>query len=302
MWGALTLQSGYNAALVSIGAMLLGAAAGAVGSFLYLRRRSLVSDAMAHATLPGVGLAFLAMVALGGDGRFLPGLLIGAGLSAALGLWCVQRLVRGRVAEDAAIGAVLSTFYGAGIVILTLIQGLRVGSPAGLEGFLLGSTAGMLRADAIVIGVGGAGVALALWVMRRPLAIVAFDAGHAQGMGIAPARMDAALMVLALAVVLIGLQVVGLVLVVALLITPAVAARMWTNRVGHVALIAAAIGGAAGYVGAATSAAVPDLPTGPVIVMLCFAAFAVSALFAPERGIIARAIRRARVGGLHFGR
>jgi manganese/zinc/iron transport system permease protein len=147
---ALTLQLGYNAALVTIGAALLGAASGAAGTFLFLRKRALVSDAISHATLPGVALAFLVMVALGGDGRNLPGLLVGAGLSAGLGLLAVQWMTRRtRLAEDAAIGAVLSVFFGLGIVLLTVIQTLSSGRQAGLEEFLLGATAGMLFTDAL---------------------------------------------------------------------------------------------------------------------------------------------------------
>ncbi|SEN44201.1 manganese/zinc/iron transport system permease protein [Pseudorhodobacter antarcticus] len=286
---ALTLRMGYNATLVTLGAGALGLATGAVGSFLFLRRRSLVPDAMAHATLPGVGIAFLIMVALGGDGRFLPGLLLGAGVSSLLGLWVLQGLVRGtRLPEDAAIGIVLSTFYGAGIVLLTFIQGLGAGRQAGLEGFLLGSTAGMLQADVYLIGAGGLLVLAALFVMRRLLVMVAFDPGFALGIGLRPALIDAVLMGLVLAVVLLGIRVVGAILVVALLITPAVAARMWTDRAGLMALIAAAIGGAAGFGGAAISAAVPGVPTGALIVALAFGAFLVSAVIAPRRGLLGR--------------
>jgi manganese/zinc/iron transport system permease protein len=272
IWQALLLQAGYNAALVSLGAGLLGAAAGAAGAFLTLRRRALMSDAMAHATLPGIGLGFLAMVALGGDGRYLPGLMLGAGLTAIAGLWSVQRLAR-QIDEDAATGAVLASFYGAGIVILTLIQGLGVGRPAGLETVLLGSTAGMLRADAVVIGLGGLAVAVALLALRRPLAMVAFDPVHARLMGVNPARMDAVLMALVLGVVLVGLNVTGLILIVALLVTPAVTARMWSQTVMGTVILAALIGAVCGYAGAAISAGVPDLPTGPVIVLLAAAGF-----------------------------
>lgn len=289
---ALLLQAGYNTALVSLGAGLLGFAAGCVGAFVNLRRRALVSDAMAHATLPGVGLAFLAMAALGGEGRNLAGLLAGAALSAALGLWAVQRLTRTRLPEDTAIGAVLSTFYGAGIVILTVIQNLNTGRPAGLESFLLGSTSGMLRADAILIAAGGAVALAALWALRRPLTITAFDPGHARMMGLSPRGLDTILMLLTLAVVLLGLRVVGLILIVALLITPATAARYWTDRAGLVALTGGGIGAVCGYVGAAISASLPDVPTGPVIVLLAFAAFVLSALFAPRRGIVSRSLMR----------
>lgn len=282
MWQALLLQAGYNAALVSLGAALLGAAAGGAGAFLTLRRRALMSDAMAHATLPGIGLAFLLMVAMGGEGRFLPGLMLGAGLTAALGLWSVQALSR-RLPEDTATGAVLSSFYGFGIVLLTVIQGWGQGRPAGLETVLLGSTAGMLRAEALTIALGGAAVLIALAALRRPLALVAFDPLQARMMGLNPRVMDGLLMALVLAVVLVGLNVTGLILIVALLVTPAVTARLWMQSVGGTALLSAAIGAACGYVGAAISAALPDVPTGPVIVMLAASGFAISLILRPAR-------------------
>lgn len=283
MRDALLLQAGYNSALVSIGAALLGAAAGGAGAFLTLRRRALMSDAMAHATLPGIGLAFLVSVALGGDGRFLPGLMMGAALTALGGLWAVQWLSR-HLPEDAATGAVLSSFYGFGIVLLTVIQGIAVGRPAGLETVLLGSTAGMLRADAVVIGGGGALILAALWLLRRPLAMVAFDPVHARLSGLNPQRLDTLLLVLVLGVVLVGLNVTGLILIVALIVTPAVTARLWVQTVQGMAVLAACIGAACGYVGAAISAALPDVPTGPVIVLLATSVFALSLIRRPRYG------------------
>lgn len=292
---ALLFQSGYNAALVSLGAALLGFAAGCTGAFTTLRRRALVSDAMAHATLPGIALAFLLMAALGGDGRNLAGLLTGAALSATLGLLWLQHLTRTRLPEDAAIAATLSVTYGAGIVLLTVIQNLSLGRPAGLEGFLLGSTAGMLRSEAILIAVGGALTLATLFLLRRPLAMTAFDPAHARLMGINTRATDFALLLLTLACVLLGLRVVGLILIVALLITPALTARLWTHRMGTTALLAGTIGAASGHLGAALSVALPHLPTGPAIVMTAFAAFAVSALIAPDRGLVARTLSRARL-------
>jgi len=296
LFQALLFQGGYNAALVSLGAALLGFAAGAVGAFTTLRRRALTSDAMAHATLPGIGLAFLAMAAAGGEGRNLAGLLVGAGLSAALGLYWLQRLTdTTRLPEDAATGAILSSFYGAGIVILTVIQNLSLGRPAGLEGFLLGSTAGMLMSDALLIAGGGAMILTLLALLRRAFAMTAFDPGHARMMGINTGAADMALLLLTLACVLLGLRVVGLILIVALLITPALAARMWSDRIGIVALLAGGIGAVAGHLGAVLSLVLPDLPTGPAIVLITFTVFVFSALFAPRRGLIARAFARARL-------
>lgn len=289
---ALLFQLGYNAALVAAGAALLGAAAGAVGTYLVLRRRALVSDAVAHATLPGVALAFIAMVALGGDGRWLPGLLIGAALSGVLGLLAVQWLsTRTRLPEDAAIAAVLSVLFGLGIVLLTLIQVMPHGRQAGLEGFLLGSTAGMLFSDAVLLAAGGALAGLAVVALHRPLVMVAFDPGYAAATGVPVGRIDTALLGLVTGVTVIGLKVVGLVLIVALLIVPAVTARFWTDRVDRMVPAAALAGATAGHVGAALSASAPNLPTGAVIVLCAVGLFVLSLLVAPRRGVLAALLR-----------
>ena len=292
---ALLLQLGYNATLVTLGAALLGIAAGVAGTFLFLRKRALVSDAISHATLPGVGLAFVLMVALGGAGRWLPGLLLGAAVSAAIGLLCVQGLTRAtRLGEDAAIGAVLSVFIGFGVVILTVVQTMTAGQQAGLEGFLLGSTAGMLRGDAILLAFSAAAVLALVLILRRPLELAAFDPGYAKATGWSLGRIDLAMMGIVLVVTVVGLKVVGLILIVALLIVPAVTARFWTDRAGHVVVIAGAVGGVSGYVGAATSAVAPALPTGPIVVLVGFSLFLVSLLFSPGRGVLASLLTHRR--------
>lgn len=298
LWEALTLQAGYNATLVAVGAALLGIAAGATGSFMVLRKRALVSDAMAHATLPGVGLAFMLMVALGGDGRNLVGLLAGSAVTAGIGLLGVDWLTRRtRLAEDAAIGAILSVFFGLGIVLLTIIQTMSSGRQAGLESFLLGSAAGMLLSDAITIAGGGALALGLVWLLRRPMTMVAFDAGYAQAAGVDVRRTDLAMMALVMGVTVIGLKIVGLILIVALLIIPAVTARFWTDRAEALVWIAGGVGGVAGYAGAAVSASAPDLPTGPIIVLIAAGLFLVSLFFAPLRGVVAAVLRHRHFQG-----
>jgi manganese/zinc/iron transport system permease protein len=247
---ALLLNAGYNATLVAVGATLLGFAAGSSGTFLFLRKRALVSDATAHATLPGVGLAFILMVSLGFDGRSLIGLLLGSALSATIGLVLIEWIARRtRLAEDAAIGAVLGAFFGFGIVLLTIIQTMSGGRQAGLEGFLLGSTAGMLFQDGMVIAIGGAFVVFATWLLRRPMTLVAFDADYAAAMGYNVRQIDLVMMGLVMGVTVIGLKLVGLILIVAMLIIPPVTARFWTDRSTSVIWIAGAVGGVSGYVG-----------------------------------------------------
>ncbi|MET4733631.1 manganese/zinc/iron transport system permease protein [Thalassospira sp. MBR-102] len=292
---ALFLQAGYNSALVAVGAGLLGLAGGGAGAFIFLRKRALVSDAISHATLPGVGIAFILMVAFGGDGRWLPGLIIGSAISSGIGLLMVEWITRQtRLTEDAAIGAVLSVFFGLGIVLLTIIQTMSSGRQAGLENFLLGSTAGMLISEATTIAIAGALATAFVFMLRRPMTLVAFDPEYAATTGINVRHIDLAMMGLALIVTVIGLKIVGLILIVALLIIPPVTARFWTNQVGPMIGIAAAIGGLAGYIGAVFSAAAASLPTGPIIVLVAFGFFVFSALFSPLRGGLASALRHWR--------
>jgi manganese/zinc/iron transport system permease protein len=293
---ALSFQAGHNATVVVLGASLLGAAAGVVGTFLLLRKRALVSDAMAHATLPGVGIAFLIAVSLGFDGRNLALLLAGSALSAGVGLLAIDWITRrSRLSEDAAIASVLSVFFGFGVVLLTLIQSLPTGKKAGLQGLLLGSTAGMLSIEAVIVLIGAAVVAAAVFALRRPFTLVAFDPAHAEAAGVPIGRTDLLLMAVALGVVVVGLKVVGLILVVALLIIPAVTARLWTDRIDRMTRGAALLGALAAYVGVSLSAAYPRLPTGAMIVLVSAGLFAFSLLAAPRRGLMARALERRRV-------
>ncbi|MEN5081212.1 metal ABC transporter permease [Bosea sp. TWI1241] len=290
---ALLLQAGFNTTLVSLGAALLGASAGAIGTFVLLRKRSLVSDAISHATLPGLAGAFIAMALWTGNGRWMPGLLVGSALSAALGILAVEWITRRtRLTEDTAIGAVLSVFFGFGTVIVTVIQSLSTGGQAGITGFLVGSTAGMLRSEAELIAVTAALLGVAIFLLRRPFTLVCFDQDYAATRGIDVRLTDLAMMGLTLAVTVIGLKVAGLVLIVALIIIPPVAARFWTNRPERMVVVASAIGAVSAYLGAVISSTGPGLPTGALIVLVAFALFSVSLVFSPVRGLLAGTIER----------
>lgn len=290
---ALLLQAGYNTALVTIGASILGASAGAIGAFVLLRKRSLVSDAISHATLPGLALAFIAMAVVSGDGRWLPGLLAGAALSAGLGLYLVEWMTRRtRLTEDAAIGAVLSVFFGLGVVLLTVIQTLDASGQAGISGYLLGSTAGMLRSEAETIAAAALITGATIVAFRRPLTLVCFDPEYAAARGLDVRAVDLLMMGLVLAVTVIGLKVAGLVLIVALTIIPPVAARFWTNRPGRMVLVAALVGALSAYLGAVLSSLDGRLPTGALIVLVSFALFVGSLVASPVRGLLAGRLQR----------
>lgn len=292
---ALVFDAGYNTALVGAGSALLGASAGGIGAYVMLRKRSLMSDAISHATLPGLVMAFILMAATTGNGRFLPGLMIGAAASAFAGLWIVEWLGRRtRLPEDSAIGAVLSVFFGFGIVLLTVVQTMQTGGQAGLEGFLLGSTASMLRSEAETIAIAAAVTGLAAFCLRRSFTLVAFDPVYAATTGVSVRRVDLALLLLLLTVTVIGLRVAGLVLIVALTIIPAATARFWTDNAGRLAALAALFGAVSAHVGAALSASGPSLPTGAVIVLTAFALFVASLVLSPRRGLVAGVISSLR--------
>ncbi len=288
----LSLQAGYNAAIVVLGAALLGAAAGLVGTFALLRKRALMGDALAHSALPGLAAAFLVGSALGVQGKSLPLLLTGATISGIFGVLTVQFIVRHtRLPEEAAIGAVLSVFFGIGIVGLSIIQSLSLGGEGGLHHFIYGQTAAMRSVDAqTAFALTIAVIALALLLLKE-FRLVCFDAEFALVSGWPVSVIDLLMMGMVVLVTVVGLQAVGLLLIVALLVIPPTSARFWTDRLGLMCGLSALIGALSGYVGAALSALLPRLPAGAVIVLCAGALFIASFLLAPQRGLIATALR-----------
>lgn len=291
----LTLRAGFNTTTVIVGTTLLGVASGVVGTFALLRKRSLVADALSHATLPGIAIAFLTAAALGINGRSLPVLLTGAAVTGVLGVLCVQWLLRWtRLREDAAIGIVLSTFFGAGVVLLSYIQKNAGANAAGLNAFIYGQTAAMRVPDAaLMAGIAALSIACSLAFLKE-FALVSFDDVFARVDGWAVARIDLVMMALVVLVTVAGLQAVGLILVIALLIIPPVAARFWTDRMRTLVLLSGVMGGACGYIGSVASSMLPRKPAGAVIVLTAGAVFLLSMAFAPRRGAIAAGFRRAR--------
>jgi manganese/zinc/iron transport system permease protein len=265
----------YNTLIVLLGVGLLGAAAGPVGALAVLRRRALVGDALAHAALPGLCVGFL----IAGE-RSMLALLLGALASGLLGVAVLVALARyTRIKEDAAVGVVLSVFFGAGIVLSRLIQNhSTTGSKAGLDSYILGKTAGLLFNDVLLFA-GLAAVCIAvLVVLYKEFQLLVFDRDFAGVQGWPVARLDLLLLGLIAVLVVIGLPAVGVVLVAALLILPAAAARMWTGRLHRMLILAGIIGALTGVVGAGLSASVPKAPAGAVIVLVGAAFFGLSAV------------------------
>lgn len=294
-WLRVLLLRDYNTRIVVLGTTLLGCASGMVGSFTLLRKRALMGDALCHATLPGIASAFLIATLLGGEGKSLVVLHLGATISGLLGMATILAIRHlTRLKEDTALGIVLSVFFGGGIALLAITQQTG-GNSSGLESFILGKTASMGARDAYLILTAAAlsvGVSLLLF---KELKLLCFDEEFAGSRGVPVIWLDITLMALVVAVSIVGLQAVGLVLMIALLVIPAAAARFWTEQMWQMATISAVLGALGGMLGAEISALFANLPSGALIVLVCTCFFLFSMVFGSARGLVVRWQRRRRL-------
>jgi manganese/zinc/iron transport system permease protein len=277
----------YTLRTVALGSGVLGLASGALGAFAVLRRQSLLGDAISHAALPGIALAFL----LTGSKAPLV-LVLGAAAAGWLATLAVGGILRSsRVKADSALGLVLSVFFGVGMVLLTFIQRRPDATQAGLDKFLFGQASALLAADVRLIAAVAAVAALVVLALWKELALLTFDRDLAAVSGLPVRALELTLATLLVAAIVVGLQTVGVVLVSALVVAPAAAARQWSDRLPVVLGLAALFGAASGVAGAVLSATVERLPTGPTVVLCLSLVTVVSLLRAPRRGLAWSALR-----------
>ena len=278
---------------VVLGSVILGMTSGMVGAFAVLRRQSLIGDALAHAALPGICIAFM----LTGT-RSTEVLLIGGALSGLVGTAVLLFINRWSIISiETGLGIVLSVFFGLGILLLTRIQHSGDAAQSGLDRFIFGQAATILPRDVGIMAVVAVIVIGLLAATFKELKLMTFDPLFAASIGINPSLSGALLSGLLVLTIMIGLQTVGVILMVSLLIAPAVAARQWTSSLSGMVVLSGAFGLVAGVTGSVTSSLVDRLPTGPMIVIAASVIVAVSLLFAPQRGVLAtwRARRRRSV-------
>lgn len=280
MWSIL-LNS--NTQWVLFSTMILGIATGTVGCLSYWKRQSLMSDSLAHAALPGVVLAFLLF-----NEKNLLFLISGAAISALIGAILIQGIRSStRIKEDAAMGMILSIFYGFGIMLLT-ISNRVAGNQSGLSHFILGQAASMIKTDVFTMLMLAAIVLLVVITAFKEWKIYLFDPSFAKGLGFSLTTMNILYLLLLVTTIVIGIQAVGVILIAALLIIPAVSARYWTHSFKVMIVISAVIGGVSGTMGTILSAIGQGWPTGPFIVLTAASLFMVSLLFGKEKGILVK--------------
>lgn len=285
----LVLGVNYNYTLrtVAIGGAILGVISGVLGCFAVLRHESLMGDALSHAALPGVAIAFLL------SGRELGVLLIGAGIASWIAVQFIQAILRTtRIKQDTAMGIVLASWFALGIALLAYIQAIPDASQAGLDKFIFGQAAAMVESDVILITVVGGIMFLIVGFFWKEFKLITFDSEFAIANGFRVSFLNVVLSTLIVIAIVLGLQLAGVILMVGMLIAPGIAARQWTHKLNQMVILSAVFGAFAGGTGAVISAVDSDIPTGPMIIVMAFSLVVISIGFAPGRGLVWTLLRQ----------
>ena len=281
------VTSDYTLRTITLGTAVLGAICGMLGSFAVLRKQSLLGDAISHAALPGIAVAFLITGA-----KDTNTLLLGALVSGLLGTFWIRGIIKKtHLKTDTALGLILSLFFGFGMLLLTFIQKQPNANQAGLDKYLFGQAATLVESD-VTLMVIVTGVALFVMLLFwKEFKILLFDADYTKTLGFNTRFIDVLITFFIVLAIVLGLQTVGVVLMSAMLLAPAAAARQWTNKLSVMVFLAAIFGAFSGVFGTAISASQNNLSTGPVIVLVAAVFVLISFVFSPGRGLLFRQIR-----------
>lgn len=279
--------SDYTLRTITLGTAVLGGVTGMLGSFAVLRKQSLLGDAISHAALPGIAIAFL--ITGSKDSNVL---LIGALISGLLGtLWIRGITTKTHLKSDTALGLILSVFFGFGMLLLTFIQKQPNANQAGLDKYLFGQAATLVESDVWLMSIVTGLCLIVLLLFWKEFKILLFDKDYAQTLGFNTKFIDLLITSFIVLAIVLGLQTVGVVLMSAMLLAPAAAARQWTNSLGLMVFLAAILGASAGVFGTAISSTQNNLSTGPVIVLVASVFVFFSFIFSPSRGLLFKQIR-----------
>lgn len=279
--------SDYTLRTITLGTAILGGVTGMLGSFAVLRKQSLLGDAISHAALPGIALAFLIT-----GSKDTNVLLIGALISGLVGTFWIRGITtKTHLKSDTALGLILSVFFGFGMLLLTFIQKQPNANQAGLDKYLFGQAATLVESDVWLMSIVTGICLIVLLLFWKEFKILLFDKDYAHTLGFNVKFIDILITTFIVLAIVLGLQTVGVVLMSAMLLAPAAAARQWTNSLGLMVFLAAILGASAGVFGTAISSTQNNLSTGPVIVLVASVFVLFSFIFSPKRGLLFRQIR-----------
>ncbi|MFN2290063.1 MAG: metal ABC transporter permease [Anaerolineae bacterium] len=261
-----------------LASLMVGTLCAVVGTYVVLRGMAFFGDALAHAILPGVAIAYLL-----GANIFWGALLMG--LITALGIGYVSR--RGQVKEDTAIGVIFAASLALGVALLSTVQNYSVD----LTHILFGDVLGVSTSDLWLTAGLGLLVLLAVVLLYKELLVISFDPVLAATLRLPLSTLQYLLLVLIALTIVVSLQTVGVALMVAMLVTPAATAYLLTRRLWHMMIVGAAVGVLSSIGGLYLSFYV-NIASGSAVVLVATALFIVAFLFAPGRGIIASWLRK----------
>ena len=278
---------GHTFRTVALGCSLLGMVSGILGCFAVLRKQSLLGDAVSHASLPGVCLAFLFT-----NVKETEVLLFGALVTGVICIGLIQLIQNyTKIKFDSALALILSVFFGLGLVLLSYMNKLPGSNKSGLNKFIFGQASTFIERDVNVIFIAGIVLLAIIMLFWKEFKLVSFDSDFAKTLGIPSKKIEILISVLIVATVIIGIQAAGVILISAMLISPAVAARQWTDKLSVMVVLSAIFGGISGFFGTLISISQENLPTGPIIVVIISLIVLFSILFSNKRGIIFKIIR-----------
>ena len=264
-----------------VASLIVGVVCSVLGCFVVLRAMAFLGDALAHAVLPGVAIAYLLGVNL------LVGALVAA-LVVAIGIGLFSR--RGAVKEDTAIGILFAAATALGVVLISTVRSYATD----LTHILFGNVLGVSTGDLWLTGALALGVLATVLLLFKEFLLASFDPVLAHTLGRRPELLRFIMLVLLALTVVVSLQTVGVGLVAAMLVTPAATAYLLTRRLHTMMALAAVIGAASSVAGLYVSYYL-DVASGAAVVLLATTAFLVAFIAAPGRGVLARraAARRA---------
>lgn len=286
-----------------VGAILMCFTSALVGVICILKKKSLLGEALSHATYPGVVIS--AVIAQGlfplSKGVVSVAILVGAFLFSIIGLFAVEYMEKKqRVDSDVALCFVLSTFLGLGILLVSKIQITHALVYQQIQIFLYGQIATLLKIHLWIYGILALVTCLVIYVLFKGIKITIFDRNYAKSIGIPSKSIDIVCFMIIIGAIVIGIRSVGIIMMSGMLIIPATTARQYTNRLSTLFILSGIFGIVSAFIGSIvslqpllikSSGKSLYMPTGPLIVLVASTLCLLSLLFAPSKGLIFRKIR-----------
>ena len=283
----------YSFVVVAIGTMLLAMATGIIGTISILKGQSLIGDAVGHAALPGIILAFM----ISGKKSSLL-LMVGAIIAGVVAFILIQTISEiSKIEADTAMAIILSAMFGLGMVLKSYIQGnakYSKASQSGLASYIFGQAAYILREDVIIIFTVSLISLVLFMIFYKEIKVYVFDAVYAYTIGINSRLLSLLIMIMTMILIAAGLKAVGAILISSMLITPAITGLQWSNKYEIVLVIAAVMGAVSAFIGTLLSTIVKGFSTGPSIILIMSLLALLSVLFSPK-GVIRMLINRAEI-------